>query len=89
MLNQLSLRVKNKCIRILRSYGFFLPTRQFLKITNSQKKFKLLIVAPGMLSIPPKGWGAVEQIISETIGIFEQNGFEVWILNSKHKKEWI
>ena len=89
MLNQLFLRVKNKCIRILRSYGLFLPTRQFLKITNNQKKFKLLIVAPGMLSIPPKGWGAVEHIISETIGIFEQNGFEVWILNSKHKKEWI
>jgi Glycosyl transferases group 1 len=89
MFDQFFLRIKNKCIRILRSYGLFLPARQFLKNTNSQKNFKLLIVAPGMLAIPPKGWGAVEHIISETVEIFEQNGFEVWILNSNHKKEWI
>jgi hypothetical protein len=89
MLNQIFLRIVNKGIRLLRRYGLFLSVRQFLKITNSQKSFKLLIVAPGMLSIPSKGWGAIEHIISETIEIFEQNGFEVWILNSNHKKEWL
>jgi len=88
MFDQILNRIKNKIIRTIRNSGFCLSVRQFNKITNSSKEFNLLIVAPGTMEVPSLGWGAVEHIITETIGIFEEFRFEVWMLNSKHRKEW-
>jgi glycosyltransferase involved in cell wall biosynthesis len=53
----------------------------------STKTKRLLIVAPGNLSIPPVGWGAVETIIWESIGTYEDD-FDIWLLNSKSIWDW-
>jgi len=60
----------------------------FYTITNPRARHNLLIVAPGDLSIPPVGWGAVETIINETIKTYELAGFEVSVLNSKSLFTW-
>ena len=64
---------------------------QFLRVTPDDgviKKGKILIIAPGLVPIPPTDWGAVEQIIYETAPIYANAGLEVYILNSKSKKLW-
>lgn len=60
----------------------------FYTITNPRARHNLLIIAPGDLSIPPVGWGAVETIINETIKTYELAGFEVSLLNSKSLLTW-
>ena len=79
-------RIASASIRRFNNLGLFLPTRQFVK--SSDKGPQLLVVASGSIPIPTNGWGAVERIISETLPLFESEGFSVSILNSKHKKEW-
>jgi len=82
-------RITNKLKRELNRYGFFVNCDQFgLVSKNTNKNFNLLIIAPGQVQIPTLGWGAVETIISETINIYESNGFNVWLLNSQKPKTW-
>jgi glycosyltransferase involved in cell wall biosynthesis len=83
-------RVRYRIIKVFNQKGLFLKVRFFGKISNSNlvRTKKLLIVAPGEIPIPPSGWGAVETIIWETVLTYEQAGFEVWLLNSKHSKDW-
>jgi len=90
MINKLTRRVISRIFREFKRHGFFLSVRFFDKVSDSNfvGQKKLLIVAPGEIEIPPVGWGAVETIISETLGIYVDAGFEVWLLNSKHPKEW-
>jgi len=61
---------------------------QHFKSENKHSR-KLLIVGPGSVSVPPKGWGAVETIISETIPVYQDSGFEVFLVNSKHILDFI
>jgi glycosyltransferase involved in cell wall biosynthesis len=49
---------------------------------------KILIVAPGLLPIPPSGWGAVELLTHET-AIELSNKFHVTVLNSRSLWSWI
>lgn len=82
-------RAKNKIVRELKKFGFFKDCDQLEFVSkNINSKFNLLIVAPGQIPIPTLGWGAVETIISETIEIYESNGFKVWLLNSQNPLTW-
>ncbi|MBG17590.1 MAG: hypothetical protein CMB77_04480 [Euryarchaeota archaeon] len=44
---------------------------------------KICIVGPGMMSIPPTGWGAVEILIDDYRNSLEQLGHDVHIVNTK------
>ena len=70
-------------------FGFGFGPKSFYKSSPSglcQKK--LLIIAPGILPVPPSGWGALETIIYESLPSYYEDRFEVWILNSRGYKEW-
>ena len=44
---------------------------------------KITLLGPGIMEIPPKGWGAVEILIWDTKNALEELGHEVQILNTK------
>ena len=74
---------------VIAYFGFGSGPKFFYKASSlglSQKK--LLIIAPGILSVPPSGWGALETIIYESLPSYYEDGFEVWILNSRSYKDW-
>ncbi len=48
---------------------------------------KICIVGPGILSIPPKGWGAVEILIDDYRKNLEKLGHEVCIVNTKFREQ--
>ena len=48
---------------------------------------KICIVGPGILSIPPKGWGAVEILIDDYRKNLEKLGHEVCIVNTKIREQ--
>lgn len=73
-------------LRRVNNLGLLLPVRQVEKFGASPTK--ILVVASGSLKIPCDGWGAVEKIISETIPLLVANGYEVTLLNSKHRMDW-
>ena len=50
---------------------------------------KITLVAPGYLQIPPKGWGAVENIIWQTKQVLEKLGHEIQIVNTENDLEII
>lgn len=49
----------------------------------------VLIIAPGTLSVPPKGWGAVETVVFDHKKILEEAGLRVSLLNSQNIFDWI
>lgn len=89
MITRLIQRILNRLKRILRVFGFFCKVRQieYWSATSSQIG-KLLIIGPGVVTVPPKGWGAVETIIAETIPTYTEVGFEVMLINSKAIQDW-
>ena len=44
---------------------------------------KITLVGPGIMPIPPTGWGAVEILVWDTKNALEDLGHEVQILNTK------
>ena len=44
---------------------------------------KITLVGPGIMPIPPIGWGAVEILVWDTKNALEQLGHEVQIVNTK------
>ncbi|MDR3466460.1 MAG: hypothetical protein P4M07_10995 [Xanthobacteraceae bacterium] len=48
---------------------------------------KISIIGPGIMEIPPKGWGAVEILIDEYRTELEKLGWTVQIVNTKDKDE--
>ena len=50
---------------------------------------KICIVGPGIMPIPPTGWGAVEIIIWDYKQILEKLGHEVIIVNTRDPREII
>ena len=50
---------------------------------------KICIVGPGIMTIPPTGWGAVEIIIWDYKQILEKLGHEVVIVNTRDPREII
>ena len=50
---------------------------------------KIAIIGPGIMAIPPKGWGAVEILIHDMRCALEDLGHDVYIVNVKNKNEII
>ena len=83
----------SKCLEfannVIAYFGFGSGPKSFYKSSPSGLcEKKLLIIAPGILPVPPSGWGALETIIYESLSSYYEDGFEVWILNSRSCKEW-
>lgn len=84
-------RARKSFLRRIQRLGIFVDLGQFWNETpehEQAKKTKLLIVAPGNMPIPTNGWGAVEIIVSETLGLYAAAGFDVWVLNSRNRRKW-
>ena len=85
------MRAKNSLLRRIQRLGILVDLGQFWNENSEDMesgKTKLLIVAPGNMPIPTSGWGAVEIIVSETIGLYTAADFDVWVLNSRNRKIW-
>ena len=50
---------------------------------------KICLVGPGIMPIPPTGWGAVEILIWDTKNALEKLGHEVQIVNTKNPRQII
>ena len=50
---------------------------------------KICIIGPGLLPIPPNGWGAIEIIIWDYKQILEELGHDVYIINTRSYQEII
>lgn len=50
---------------------------------------KITLVGPGIMPIPPTGWGAVEILIWDTKNALEELGHEVQIVNTKNARQII
>jgi len=50
---------------------------------------KISLVGPGIMAIPPKGWGAVEILIWDTRNTLEKLGHDVQIVNTRNPNEII
>lgn len=53
------------------------------------KTMKIAIVGPGIMSIPPVGWGAVEILIWDVTKTLEKLGHEIKIINTPNRNEII
>ena len=50
---------------------------------------KIVLVGPGIMPIPPTGWGAVEILIWDTKNALEKLGHKVKIINTKDGRQII
>ena len=50
---------------------------------------KIILVGPGILPIPPKGWGAIEILIADQAEMLKRLGYQVCIVNESNKKKAI
>lgn len=50
---------------------------------------KITLVGPGIMPIPPTGWGAVEILVWDTKNALEELGHEVQIVNTRNPQEII
>jgi len=50
---------------------------------------KITLVGPGIMTIPPTGWGAVEILIWDTKNALEKLGHEVQIVNTQNSRQII
>ena len=48
---------------------------------------KIAQVGPGIMPIPPNGWGAVEMLIWDYYQILTEQGHDVEIINTPHRTE--
>lgn len=82
-------RISSKLKRALRNFGYFGFSGEFKDLSRNVNTGKrLLVIAPGAMEIPTKGWGAVETIIAETLEIYIDEGYRVSLLNSVNIKHW-
>ncbi len=50
---------------------------------------KIVLVGPGIMPIPPTGWGSVEILVWDTKNALEELGHEVYIINTKDYRQII
>ena len=50
---------------------------------------KIVLIGPGIMPIPPTGWGAVEILVWDTKNALEELGHEVLIINTKNGRDII
>ena len=48
---------------------------------------RILIIAPGIINIPPKGWGAVEILVWDQYLALKKLGHSVHIVNTRSRRE--
>jgi glycosyltransferase involved in cell wall biosynthesis len=46
---------------------------------------KVILVAPGMLQVPPKGWGAIEKVVDFQLVALRKSGVNASVLNTKSR----
>ena len=81
--------LKNKIKSLMNFIGLFLPISQIVQLNKSSNDKSVLIINHGEISIPPKGWGAVEYLAHETSLELSNFGFKVTLLNSKSIWKWL
>ena len=74
--------------------NFELPdTNNILEESENDKEFncnrKIALIGPGIMEIPPKGWGAVEILIWEYYQELKRLGWDVDIINTPKTEEII
>lgn len=68
----------------------FLGEGQIWKLQPAGKSVgSILLVAPGEMALPVKGWGAVELIVQRQAKYFADAGFTVQVLNSWRWSDWV
>ena len=50
---------------------------------------KIILVGPGILEIPPRGWGAIEILIADQAEMLKRSGYDVHIVNERNKQKAI
>mgnify|MGYP001253161801 CR=1 FL=1 len=50
---------------------------------------KIILIGPGILPIPPKGWGAIEILIADQAEMLKKLGYDVYIVNDANKEKAI
>ncbi len=50
---------------------------------------KIILVGPGLLPIPPQGWGAIEILIADQSEMLKRLGYKVSIVNETNKRKAI
>ena len=48
---------------------------------------KITLVAPGLMPIPPKGWGAVEILVADQAAMLQAAGHQVTIVNQRERTQ--
>ena len=48
---------------------------------------KITLVGPGLMPIPPKGWGAVEILIADQATMLQAAGHQVTIVNQRERSQ--
>ena len=48
---------------------------------------KIILVGPGLLPIPPQGWGAIEILIADQSEMLKRLGYKVSIVNETNKRK--
>ena len=46
---------------------------------------RITLVGPGLMPIPPKGWGAVEILIADQAAMLQAAGHQVTIVNQRDR----
>jgi hypothetical protein len=65
-----------------------LPGQRIVKMAiKDQKGLRIALIGPGIMPIPPTGWGAVEQIIWDKTVLLRKLGHFVEIINTKNTEE--
>ena len=89
ILTKIFRRIIARIKRALRNFGYFGFNGEFKHFSRNENTGKrLLIIAPGAMGIPTKGWGAVETVIAETLDLYIDEGYRVSLLNSVNIKHW-
>jgi hypothetical protein len=67
-----------------------LPGKRIMKTAVIDTKgLRIALIGPGIMPIPPTGWGAVEQIIWDQAVLLRKLGHHVQIINTKNTEEII
>ena len=73
----------------LENLDWRLRARKYIKRWSPTAPLKIALVGPGIMPIPPTGWGAVEQLIWDYSLFLKKKGHHVDIINTPSRQEII
>ena len=73
----------------LENLDWRLRARKYIKRWSLTAPLKIALVGPGIMPIPPTGWGAVEQLIWDYSLFLKKKGHHVDIINTPSRQEII